>query len=191
MTKTVYLSGLKYINCELTRVSDKRELGCLLFLWASKKLTGVFTFLIQIFSLIKSLFVARFYSRKCFCLSLSTPKIRNNKTKSPTSLLKIKRHYHKFISIDNCENLWKNLLLISSSRKYYCHLKPTETHRSPTCPIGERHASSERPTCPLGATNLPHRKPTCPIRDGNVWPKTHRRLTCLLRPIGDQHACGV
>ena len=27
MTKTVYLSGLKYINCELTRVSKKRERG--------------------------------------------------------------------------------------------------------------------------------------------------------------------
>ena len=30
MTKTVYLSGLKYIDCELLRVSNKRELGCLL-----------------------------------------------------------------------------------------------------------------------------------------------------------------
>ena len=39
MTKTVYLSGLKFINCELTKVSDKRELGCFLFLWASKRLT--------------------------------------------------------------------------------------------------------------------------------------------------------
>ena len=38
MTKTVYLSGLKYINCELTQVSEKRELGCLLFLRASMKL---------------------------------------------------------------------------------------------------------------------------------------------------------
>ena len=25
MTKTIYLSGLKYINCELTQVSDTRE----------------------------------------------------------------------------------------------------------------------------------------------------------------------
>ena len=32
MTKTVYLSGLKYINCELLRVSNKRELGCILVL---------------------------------------------------------------------------------------------------------------------------------------------------------------
>ena len=32
MTKTVYLSGLKYIDCELLRVSNKRELGCILVL---------------------------------------------------------------------------------------------------------------------------------------------------------------
>ena len=32
MTKTAYVSGLKYIDCELLRVSNKRELGCLLFL---------------------------------------------------------------------------------------------------------------------------------------------------------------
>ena len=44
MTKTVYLSGLKYIDCELTRVSDKRALGCLLFLRASKKQTNMYIF---------------------------------------------------------------------------------------------------------------------------------------------------
>ena len=39
MTKTIYLSGLKYINCELTRVYDKRELVCLLLLWTTLKPT--------------------------------------------------------------------------------------------------------------------------------------------------------
>ena len=52
MTKTVYLSGSKYIHCELTQVSNKRERGVLnvpirergvylMFLYASMKPTTV------------------------------------------------------------------------------------------------------------------------------------------------------
>ena len=75
-----------------------------------------------------------------------------------------------------------------------------ETHRRLTCLIGDpaetyrsviwdRHANW-RPTCLIrepSETNIPHCSPTCLIRDQY----SHRRPTCLWRPIGNQHACGV
>ena len=65
--------------------------------------------------------------------------------------------------------------ILKSSRKYYYHRRPIgdplETHRRPTCLIGDQ-----------SETDMPHRRP---IGDQHSSSETHWRPTCL---IGDQHA---
>ena len=71
-------------------------------------------------------------------------------------------------------NQFKKILLLS------------ETHRRPTYLIED---SSENLTC-FSETDMSHRGPTCLIGDCWVTDMPHKRLTCLWRPLEDQHACG-
>ena len=85
---------------------------------------------------------------------------RNNKTNAPQTILLL-HHGNK------------------SSLKYYYYLRPFGDPSETDLP-DRRH---------IGVLNMLHRRPTCLTGEPSEIDIPHKRPSCLLRTIGDQHAC--